>query len=424
MKCKMLVGWALRALVYDLQEPLARLQVEAAEDGAWRTSSLRFVMLSELLATLRAIQVEVKKMVTGQPLNAADVVDWRARFGISFGRLSIPWCLPAVSPLGKQQSLLQEIPMGEIVRNTDTSNFLGSGSYGVVMKAAWGSRPIALKQMKRSSEASLIATLKEAQIQASLTHPNVAKLLGFSRDEHTPLALVLELCSKDTLAHRLFAGDPARLPVKERMRLIREVAYAMQYLHGRTFLATSDLAGEAKILHGDLKPGNILLDANGTIKVSDFGHAAVRSTSFSIGLSFWAGEGGQGRRGTVGYQSPECYKGDPLTTRSDVFSFGIVAYEIWTKEKAFLRECDVLAAMVNNTMPTLEFAKEAGVGPEADLVETIIRRCWEVKPENRPSFNDIAAALDDRPTARRINGNSGDVDSAQSVTLVSVRSDG
>jgi serine/threonine protein kinase len=140
----------------------------------------------------------------------------------------------------------------------------------------------------------------------------------------------------------------------------------MKYIHSQGFI------------HRDLKPGNILIDADGQALISDFGTACLEASDTTL----------TPEAGTVHYTAPEMFFEDPpCTNKVDVFSFGSVLYEILSEKAAFhpsLFALPVRKALVTGEMPPIPDV----CGP---VMQDLIRRCWSMKPEFRPSFDSILA---------------------------------
>src|SRR5688500_16895879 len=183
---------------------------------------------------------------------------------------------------------------------------------------------------------------REAQVLASLNHPNIAHIHGLEDGEGVR-ALVIELVEGSTLADRIAQGP---IPLDEAMPIAKQIAEALEAAH------------ESGIVHRDLKPANIKLTHDGTVKVLDFGLAKalertasgasnMLSASPTITSPAMATNAGM-ILGTAVYMSPEQAKGKPADKRSDIWAFGCVLFEMLTGKRAFDGEdlTDVVAAVV------------------------------------------------------------------------------
>ena len=222
---------------------------------------------------------------------------------------------------------------------------LGAGGMGEVYRArdAKLNRDVALKVLPGSFilDPDRLARFKrEAQVLASLNHPNIAAIYGFE-ESNCVQALVLELVEGPTLAERIAHGP---IPIDEALPMARQIAEALEAAH------------EQGIIHRDLKPANIKARSDGTVKVLDFGLAKamepVSTPSASGTLSPTITSPALTVMGvilgTATYMSPEQAKGRQADKRSDVWAFGAVLYEMLSGRRAFKGDdiADTLAAVL------------------------------------------------------------------------------
>src|SRR6266540_4493257 len=259
---------------------------------------------------------------------------------------------------------------------------LGAGGMGAVWRARDTrlARDVAIKILPAefADQAERLNRFeREARLLAALNHPNVAAIYGLEVFEGAP-HLVLECVEGETLAERL-AGGP--LPVSEALSLCRQIALAREAAH------------EAGVSHRDLKPGNVKIRPDGSVKVLDFGLAKfVESEPERRDLSRSPTITTGGTRtgmilGTAAYMSPEQARGRPLDKRTDIFSFGCVMYECLTGRQAFRGETvsDTLAAILKSEADWHELPPET-----TGTVHDILRRYLEKTRERR--LHDIADA--------------------------------
>ena len=260
--------------------------------------------------------------------------------------------------------------MGEVYRATDTN--LKRAVAVKVLPASVADDPDRLKRFQR-----------EAEVLASLNHPNVAQIHGL---EHAgaSIALILELVEGPTLADRIRQGP---IPVDEALPIARQIAEALEAAH------------ERGIIHRDLKPANIKVRDDGTVKVLDFGLAKAFSTdgvhasvTNSPTLSLGATEAGL-ILGTAAYMSPEQARGRTVDKRSDVWAFGCVVYEMLTGKPVFAGEelTDIIAAVVREEPDWHRLPADT---PPA--VRRLLRRSLEKDRRRRlADIADVRLELDD-----------------------------
>jgi Tol biopolymer transport system component/predicted Ser/Thr protein kinase len=259
---------------------------------------------------------------------------------------------------------------------------LGAGGMGQVFRARDTTlgRDVAIKILPEdfTHDPERVARFRrEAQILASLNHPNIGAIYGLDETSSTQF-LVLELVDGESLAARLERGP---LGLNEAMAVATDVALALEAAH------------EQGIVHRDLKPANIVLTRDGRAKVLDFGLAKATdggsNPSQSPAITFMATMAQtQGViLGTAAYMSPEQAKGQAADKRTDVWAFGCVLYEMLSGRKPFAGEdiSDTIASVLRDTPDwnALPAALPAGV-------RGVIVRCLEKNRRDR--IPDVSAA--------------------------------
>ena len=270
------------------------------------------------------------------------------------------------SRLGHYQvaALIGEGGMGQVYRATDTQ--LGRDVALKILPDAFAADPDRLVRFQR-----------EAQVLASLNHPNIAQIHGIEKSDETQ-ALVLELVEGPTLADRIAKGP---IPLDEALPIAKQIAEALEAAH------------EAGVIHRDLKPANIKVREDGTVKVLDFGLAKALDTTpegdpgESPTLTAVATRAGM-ILGTAAYMSPEQAKGRPVNRRTDVWAVGAVLFEMLTGERAFGRG-DVTETLARVIEREPDFAALPSSTPEP--IRRLLRRC--LVKDRKKRLPDIAAGL-------------------------------
>jgi len=236
---------------------------------------------------------------------------------------------------------------------------IGAGGMGEVYRARDTKlkRDVALKVLPEAfanEPARMLRFQREAELLASLNHPNIAHIYGVE-----DRALVMELVEGRTL--------PSPLPIETALDYARQIADALEYAH------------EKGVIHRDLKPANIKVTPEGVVKLLDFGlakaiedpTAATDDPSQSPTLTLGATRVGM-IMGTAAYMSPEQAAGKPVDRRSDIWSFGAVLYEMLSGKKAFDGESvsDTLASVLK-----LEPDWSALPAGTPDSIRKVVRRC-------------------------------------------------
>ncbi|NXA35748.1 RIPK4 kinase, partial [Eudromia elegans] len=200
-----------------------------------------------------------------------------------------------------------------------------------------------------------------------------------------PVGLVMEYMETGSL-EKLLASEP--LPWELRFRIIHETAVGMNFLHCMS----------PPLLHLDLKPANILLDAHYHVKISDFGLAKCNGLSHSHDLSM------DGLCGTIAYLPPERIKEKNrcFDTKHDVYSFSIVIWGVLTQKKPFAEENNILHIMVKvvkGHRPELPAVSKSRPHSCNNLIK-LMQKCWQDDPGERPTFQEITSeteALCEKP---------------------------
>ena len=254
---------------------------------------------------------------------------------------------------------------------------LGSGGMGDVYLAediALG-RPAALKFLRRrtaDSDEDYARFEREAKIVSNLNHPHIATIYEFGRHEDAPF-LAMEYLPGGTLGDLIRESRKSGrlLPVEDIVRYTTQMAEALNYAHKRD------------TIHRDLKPDNVMLTADGRAKVTDFGLAKILSATSESAADV--------RVGTPAYMSPEQAMGLPLDHRSDIFSFGLVLFELATLQQPFdwTYELSLIYDIVNTPAPLLS-SRRSGLPEE---VGHIVARALAKNPNDRFAGMEEVLAL-------------------------------
>lgn len=248
---------------------------------------------------------------------------------------------------------------------------IGRGAMGEVWQAydEVGGRPVAVKLLHaQNSEPTAAARFRlEAQTAGRLSHPHVVGVLDFGEQEGR-LFLVMELVQGDSLSHVL--AQAGSLPAEQVARIAAHSAAGMAAAH------------EQGIVHRDIKPGNLLLDADGSVKIADFGIAqfmndpggALTATGQIVGTSL--------------YIAPERALGQPAGPPSDVYSLGCVLYQLLVGQPPF-RASSAIAVLHHHLDTPPVPPRELGVGlPPA--FENYLLGLLAKRPEDRPTAGQAA----------------------------------
>ncbi|GAB4576136.1 MAG: hypothetical protein Kow0077_31100 [Anaerolineae bacterium] len=261
-------------------------------------------------------------------------------------------------------------------------SLIGQGGMAQVFKA-WDpntQRHVAIKVLHQHlvDETNFKARFeREGKLIASLNHPNIVPLYDFDRQatpEGTVHYMVMPLIPGPTLKHRLeeYLAREECMPLDEVLRIIEGVAAALDYAHAK------------EMVHRDIKPGNILFSETGRPMLTDFGLARM---TFGARLT----ESGVAS-GTPAYMAPEQGMGEPGDHRSDIYSLGIILYEMLTNNLPFLADTSlgILMKHINEPLPSPRSSRP-DISP---AVEAVVFRATAKDPDNRyQTAGELAAEL-------------------------------
>ncbi len=255
---------------------------------------------------------------------------------------------------------------------------IGSGAMGSVYEAVDTvvERRVAIKMLRAeiARQPELVSRFRsEAVTQGRLSHPNIAMLHTFFR-EGDDYYIVMEFVSGQSLESIIQRSKGLELPTS--IRIMEQILDGLYHAHC------------AGILHRDIKPSNILVTADERVKLTDFGIARLLGSSRMTRTGHIIG--------TLEYMAPERIKGDESDLRSDLYSAGIVLYEMVTGKLPFTgsSDYDLIKAQVEDPIPTL---REALARPVPAEWESVVRRALAKAPGER--FQDARAFRDALPQA-------------------------
>jgi len=271
----------------------------------------------------------------------------------------------------KIETLLnEEIKLKELT--FPENDYLGTGTFGEVRKAYWRKTLVAVKFLKESYEnleEQVIPFIEEFNLLKSLRHPNILLYIGgcISGPKHF---LITEYCENGNLFEFLHGEKNNELNNIERLNFALEIAKGINYLH----------SFNPPILHRDLKSLNILLNSNFNIKIADFGWARLKNIHMTR------------MRGTFQWMAPEVILKENYTEKADVYSFGIILSELWSREPPYK---GIPAKDVAN-MVKKDKNYRPGISKDVPIeIKELIKVCWDFEPQKRPSFLEIINYIED-----------------------------
>lgn len=264
-----------------------------------------------------------------------------------------------------------ESPQG-FVETIDTNELcfyeiVGKGAFGVVSRARWRGKDVAVKIIETESERK--AFLTELKQLSRVFHPNIVKLYGACT--RAPVCLVMEYAEGGSLYNVLHGvGPQPTYTAAHAMSWALQCARGVEYLHSMKPKA---------LIHRDLKPPNLLLIMGGTVlKICDFGTACDIQTHMT------------NNKGSAAWMAPEVFEGSNYSEKCDVFSWGIILWEVFTRRKPFDEiggpAFRIMWAVHNGTRPPL-------IRNCPKPLELLMTRSWSSNPAERPSMAEIVRIM-------------------------------
>ncbi|XP_074650035.1 tyrosine-protein kinase CSK-like isoform X2 [Tubulanus polymorphus] len=239
---------------------------------------------------------------------------------------------------------------------------LGKGDFGAVFKASYRGRKVAAKSLQDNSRAAQMF-LSEASLMTSLRHQNLVELLGVVLGD--TMYIVTEFMAKGNLVDYLRSRGRTVITKKDQINFASDTSEGMAYLESQ------------KVVHRDLAARNVLISDEGVAKVSDFGLARHSDDHQEGGLI------------PIKWTSPEALRHNIFTNKSDIWSFGVLLWEIYSFGRNPYPRIPVKEVA---TLVERGYRMGAPEGCPSDIFD-IMNSCWEPEPESRPTFEKIRKKL-------------------------------
>jgi len=259
------------------------------------------------------------------------------------------------------------------IKDLDFTKLLGNGASGEVYKGYYRNEPVAIKVLKTTNESDIEEFIKEFTIFVSVTSPYIVSFIGALLDPR--LCIVMEFCEKGSL-YRALNQDNFPLDWNTSLSFAKEITLGIHALHTHNPV----------VIHRDIKTLNVLVTKDYHCKLADFGLSRTDTTTNLNSLMQC--------KGTYAYIAPEAYTGEKATTYTDIYSLGIIIWEIFTRlvKKKYERPYGEFKIRVEFTI-LVQVAQE-GLRPTLpnqfnDKLKQIIQKCWSQKKEDRPTTDQI-----------------------------------
>lgn len=249
---------------------------------------------------------------------------------------------------------------------------IGHSSFGTVNQGMFNGTKVAVKTIhydaSPDSQNNLTAIRREAELNCKLRHPNIVLFMGICI-QPSKVSIVTELMARGNVRDLLLRKDKAgfaRLDWNLRQQWALDTARGMAYLHSL----------DPPIIHRDLKTTNLLVDRGMNVKICDFGLSRFRSEKMMSSV------------GTIHFSAPEVLRSDLYNEKADLFSFGTVMWELYTRKCVFdgLPQIEVFQKVMSGEMPPVDDNCD-------ERYRLLMLECWSVDIKTRPSFREVTERL-------------------------------
>lgn len=264
---------------------------------------------------------------------------------------------------------------------------VGSGGFGSVDQAEYFGETVAVKKVNRSTKNKLASQQSFwAELNAAhLRHANIVRVIAATTcvppqcgDEGSIGVILMEFVGRRNLQQVIYGGT-------EPLGQHRCVRYSSDIVHGLRFLHSHG------VVHLDIKPANVLLTSEDVCKIADFGCSLKLDPGCEVSAATHQPLVG----GTYTHRAPELLRGERVTPKADIFSFGITLWQLLTREPPYTgdREHVIYAVVAHNLRPPVQdhqvFRSEPG-----RLFRALLSRCWNGTPPCRPSAQELLSSLE------------------------------
>jgi serine/threonine protein kinase len=246
---------------------------------------------------------------------------------------------------------------------------VGEGGFGEVFLGTWNGKKIAVKKLSvkhYKNRENICRFINEINVISSLRHPNIVLYIGASIDKDD-YYMITEYLPRGSLFDYM-RKEKSKFTEREQINIAYEMAVALNYLHSRS------------VVHCDLKSSNILIDDNWKIKIGDFGLSQfIKENEYN-----------RGKIGTPHWMAPEILKGGIYEYSSDVYSFGMILWEILKMEIPYygLNPYQIYNLVVQDKK-IVDIPKEGH-----EVLIDILRKCLNYEPQKRPSLKELVQTLE------------------------------
>lgn len=281
---------------------------------------------------------------------------------------SLPAAAPGPPPVAPSSDGVKRIAF----KTLKFKSQIGGGAFGVVYRGEWNGTPVAIKRVlsHKATGSALDDLRKEIQIMSKLVHTNIVSFYGAVLDDEDPLCIVYEFMDMGSLYDLTHdRKNPISLGFDSCVKISLQIARGIAYLHSQG------------IVHRDLKSPNILINNNWNVKITDFGLSRSKQESEAMKTVV----------GSPAWMAPEILEHKPYDESVDVYSFGILMWELYSGQRPFKDMAPLQIAMA-------VISKDQRPPISDDMpppLSKLISECWAKDPKDRPSLESIMQRLHD-----------------------------
>uniref|UniRef100_A0A0E0BDF2 RING-type E3 ubiquitin transferase n=1 Tax=Oryza glumipatula TaxID=40148 RepID=A0A0E0BDF2_9ORYZ len=348
----------LSSKLFEVSEQKVTLEQQAVEYGSIIIDLKDTVAASQVLIDSMQMEFEQLKHERDNALKHAEELHREKQNMVSSSDLE--W--------STEFSLLE---LQQATQNFSDAMKIGEGGFGCVYRGQLRNTTVAIKMLRSQNLQGQSQFQQEVAVLSRVRHPNLVTLVGYCSEAS---GLVYEFLPNGSLEdHLACENNTSPLTWQIRTRIIGEICSALIFLHSDKPHA---------VIHGDLKPANILLDANLVSKLGDFGISRLLNRSSTVSTSFYQTTN---PRGTFAYMDPEFLTTGELTARSDIYSFGIIILRLVTGKPALGIAREVEVALDKGELELL-VDRSAGDWPfvQAEKLMLLGLQCAELSRRKRP----------------------------------------
>ena len=313
----------------------------------------------------------------GYPIDEVDIVDHDRDNSLPSDQLIVTsYTRSVITPVRKAYGPTTELKAEDIRLTT----LLGTGGFGSVYKGFLGEIPVAVKRMhaQTKNESAKDESFKAELNTLTLKHPNIVAALTASAADSLDGAFIIMEFAGDRNLYQVINNLDEPMDHFRRVRYSADLAKALRYIHSTC------------VVHLDVKPSNIIVSPDDVCKLGDFGCCQIVEEGTGIVTPTQRSH----LTGTFAYRAPELLRGEPPSTKADIYAFGVTLWQMLTRELPYGNENQhvvIFAVVAYNLRPTLPPPSD---DPVQMCFSDLFVQCWDADPQARPNAQVLEDVLD------------------------------